>query len=934
MFVRFFRVFGRYARRHARIDLPGVALLDAGGGRFGQIDRITLQDGFLSVTGWALGRSVGLITPGESVHAAPALPRPDVAATCNLPETATPGFQLELVQASPVTFWAERDGMRWCFPLAPQVSRLRRWRAYMGRFLPFLRDLARAVPWVMRWYLRHEPHTLARALSILGLQTVTRLRRLDPALLAPQPASPGSAPDSDPAGRVAAALQAPVTIILPVYNAFDLLPEVLGRVLAHTDLPWRLVVIEDCSTDPQVRPWLRAWHAARPPAEAARIALLENDSNLGFIGSVNRGFAAARETGGHVVLLNSDALVPAGWAARLLRPMLDHPDVATVTPMSNDAEIFTVPVICRRNDLHPGEADAIDRAAAAFAPQAATAPAPTGVGFCMAIRAGFLDRVPAFDTGFGRGYGEEVDWCQKVRGLGGRHLGLTGLFVEHRGGVSFGSAEKLELVRRNNATISARYPGYDAEVQDFIRDDPLLTARLALGLAWAAARADTLAAAGDAGAGDEGAGAGDPAAMAEPGATLVAPRSGPAPVAVFLAHDLGGGADTYLKARLAGLLGQGRPAVVLRVGGPQARWQIELHSADGVVQGHSDDDALVARLIAILPARKIVYSCAVGDRDPLGLPGFLADLADGAPHRLEVLMHDYLPLSPSYTLLDSDGRYRGLPDARTNTDPAHQSRRPDGTRAGLAAWRAAWGRLMARADAITVFSEDSRRLVAAAYPDHAGRLRLRPHRLHTPVPSLVAPDGGGVRALRPASRVPVIGVLGDINHHKGAGVVQAMSHLLARSGAARLVHLGRIDPAFALAPPAVVHGRYKVDEIPALVREYGIGCWLIPSIWPETFSYTTHEALATGLPVWCFDLGAQADAVRAATGRAQPPDGDQPPRRQGPEAGRGGTIPLETALTDPAAVIEIILGRTADQAPAAAPGQDSRPAPAGAGLGS
>ena len=42
-------------------------------------------------------------------------------------------------------------------------------------------------------------------------------------------------------------------------------------------------------------------------------------------------------------------------------------------------------------------------------------------------------------------------------------------------------------------------------------------------------------------------------------------------------------------------------------------------------------------------------------------------------------------------------------------------------------------------------------------------------------------------------------------------------------------------------------------------------------IWPETFSYTTHEAIATGLPVWSFDLGAQADAIRTtATGRVIP----------------------------------------------------------------
>jgi hypothetical protein len=79
-----------------------------------------------------------------------------------------------------------------------------------------------------------------------------------------------------------------------------------------------------------------------------------------------------------------------------------------------------------------------------------------------------------------------------------------------------------------------------------------------------------------------------------------------------------------------------------------------------------------------------------------------------------------------------------------------------------------------------------------------------------------------------------------------------------------------------------VHGAYRREDIPGLVARYGIDRWLIPSVWPETFSYTTHEALATGLPVWCFDLGAQGAAVRSAA----------------LETGLGGTIPLKDGAAD------------------------------------
>ena len=80
-------------------------------------------------------------------------------------------------------------------------------------------------------------------------------------------------------------------------------------------------------------------------------------------------------------------------------------------------------------------------------------------------------------------------------------------------------------------------------------------------------------------------------------------------------------------------------------------------------------------------------------------------------------------------------------------------------------------------------------------------------------------------------------------------------------------------------------------EIPALVARYGITCWLIPSVCPETFSFTTHEALATGLPVLCLDLGGQADAVRAALAAGAP----------------GAIVPLTEGRADPAQITALAI---------------------------
>ncbi|NPD21306.1 glycosyltransferase [Alterinioella nitratireducens] len=663
--------------------------------------------------------------------------------------------------------------------------------------LRFVIDGTRALPAVVGWLITRDPVWRARVKARMHLNVTLVALPMQDGLFA------GAAPQP---------LDSPVTIVLPVYNVFHLLPEVLGRVEDNTDLLWHLIVIEDCSTDDRVRPFLRDWTGAR----ADRVTLLENPRNLGFIGSVNKGLKQALKQDNPVILLNSDALVPWGWASRLIAPILRDETVASVTPMSNDAELMTVPQISTRCPLVPGEGDALDALARRFDGRAILPEAPTGVGFCMALNPDFLARVPGFDTDFGRGYGEEVDWCQKTRALGGRHLGLANLFVEHRGGESFGSEAKQALLRRNGAILSGRYPEFDREVQEFIRNDPLVAPRLALAVGLLAERAE-------------------------------------GPVPIYLAHSLGGGAEHFLQRGISEDLARGQGSIVLRVGGAE-RFQLEIRLPSGQVAGTTNNLSYVKELLHPIRARRIVYSCGVGDLDPVGLPDILRDLCRAhTGDRIEVLFHDFLPVSPSYCLLDGDGIYRG-PVTPDRADPAHVATRPDGTRVSLVEWQGKWGAVLESATRITVFSENSRDHVLAAWPGLERKLRVRPHELLAPVPRLSAPDGGKT----------VIGVLGNIGYQKGAGLVEDLGRHLRKDPSMSLVLVGNIDPSFSLPRQVTIHGDYRLDQIGDLVARYGITCWLIPSIWPETFSYTTHEALATGLPVHAFDIGAQGAAVARA----------------------------------------------------------------------
>ena len=792
MWRRLRGLFLRYCAQNLVIVRRGF-VLEAQYRNLGRVTRIARRGNRLEVAGYVCAPAVTLHW-GEDHATAPtrAAPLCDADGRSFL-------VDLPVVQADAPLSLSLAGSAAPAFEL-PQISK----RSYVWaqlQLLPgFVWRLMRALPLILQWARSKDPALRPQIRATLGFWTL--------------PAAGTMKPDLFAVTETRDVPHMPFTCILPVYNAFDLLPEVLARVEAHSDLPCHLVIIEDCSPDERVRPFLRDWVAVA----GDRVELIENADNLGFIGSVNRGIEVALARGGPVVLLNSDALVPKGWASRLLAPIFSDPAVASTTPMSNDAEIFSVPVICMRSSLAPGQADALDTVARGFAPGTGDASAPTGVGFCMGISGDWLAKVPALDTVFGLGYGEEVDWCQKTHAMGARHLGVANLFVEHRGGASFGKAEKQRLLALNAERISTRYPDYDTQVQDYLRADPMVTPRLALAVAWLASCAD---------------GTKDRAA-----------------VPVYLSHAMGGGVAHYLETRLAQDIADRQGAVVLRIGA-RARWRLEVHTGHGVTMGETDDFALIEAILAPLGQRHIVYVCGVGDTDPASLPDRLLDLLrvpDTGRATLEVMFHDFFPLSPSFNLLGQDGVFQGVP-ADDNPDPVHNTPVP------LSVWRASWRRVIARADTIVTFAQDGRGHVLAVYPDAADRVEVVPHRFTQDIPVL-AP---GMRARQ------VIAIPGNLNMQKGAALVAEMARQLKKNQQDfQLLVLGDTDPACPPLPGVTVHGPYRRDDFALLARRYGVTGWLIASVWPETFSYTTHEALATGLPVFCLDLGAQAEAVRAA----------------------------------------------------------------------
>jgi GT2 family glycosyltransferase/glycosyltransferase involved in cell wall biosynthesis len=587
----------------------------------------------------------------------------------------------------------------------------------------------------------------------------------------------------------------PIDVIVPCYRNADLTRRAIEAALAaHCTASFHLIAVDDCSPEPAISSFLDEL------AAAGRLTLIRNPKNLGFVASVNAAMALHADR--DVVLLNSDATVADGWLDALLAASRTRDQVASVTPFSNNASIASYPHICRNNDFLPAaDVGAINRAAQ-IANAGLTAEIPVAVGFCMWISRAALDVVGPFDVArFGRGYGEEVEWCLRASRLGFSHLLAADAFVHHEGEASFG-ADGAALRASAQAEIDREYADFGAMVQGFIARDPLAIYRQRLDVARLA------------------------------GST--------APRVLFVTHAWGGGVAKHV-ADLIAMIGDAAKALILEpaCANPMA---VRLRSADSrdalsLTYLESDWQDLES-LLATLGVSRIHFHHLHGmPQAVLGLPTALA-----LPY--DVTLHDYAMLSPTYHLCDESGRYR----EDWATLPAPPVDRPEHARWPLSAeaWRAVFGPWLARAARVIAPSTDTASRFAAAYAGYGM------------APPLVWPHSDA--ALTRTTRRVKVAILGGLSDVKGERVlIEALEDAHARQLAIDFVLVGYTNATLMTYPtrPLHIRGGYSSDaelaEMLALERADAI--WFASQV-PETFSYTLTVAMATGLTIVASHLGA------------------------------------------------------------------------------
>ncbi|MBC7248075.1 MAG: glycosyltransferase [Actinobacteria bacterium] len=600
-----------------------------------------------------------------------------------------------------------------------------------------------------------------------------------------------------------------IDIVIPVYNNLEDARALIDSIRRNTDSPYRLILVDDCSSEAGVWEYLEGVAADTPGT-----VLLRNERNRGFVHSVNR---AAREVENHFVIMNSDVEVPPHWLQRLMAPILEDGGVASTTPFTNAGTICSFPIINEDNRPFAGLAvEEVDRCFR-LAKADRLVDLPSGVGFCMGVNLAAWKELGGFDEEtFSPGYGEENDWCLRAYGRGYRNVAVPNLFVYHKHGGTFAPRSRNALLERHVAEVFRRYPHYNVMLDIFAKADPLRPYREFL-------------------------------------VALLSCKHGEGGAALIVDHRLGGGARHYRDRLVEERLRAAQPVLVLTYDRGWGLYRLECLFGEYRASFCLRDLPELQALLGRVGLAEVFYNDMVSFPAPLETVRFLAEVAEGTGAELTVALHDYLPVCPSFNLIGADGAHCGRPDVETCRRCLPRNDYAAYVRYDVEDWRGAWGALLEKAGEVRCFSRSSLEILEHFYPRVSGKARLQPHEL------------GEVRLRKPRLRYEgplAVGAVGRLSYAKGSRLVVEMAVLMReRMPGARVVVIGELDDRPPLENLEVT-GFYRREELPELLEAHGVNVCMLPSIWPETFSFVAEELMSMRVPLCCFDLGAPAERVR------------------------------------------------------------------------
>lgn len=619
-----------------------------------------------------------------------------------------------------------------------------------------------------------------------------------------------------------------IDIIVPIYNAFEYTQECIKSILKHTDLSLnRLVLINDKSPDEKILPMLLKYKSENSDKN---IEVVDNEENLGFVKTVNKGMLLSESD---VILLNSDTEVTKNWIEKITACAYSNEYIATVTPLTNNGTIASVPNFGIDNELPKNMSldeysQMIENISVHRYPQLTT-----GNGFCLFIKRSVIDEIGVFDDEtFGKGYGEENDFCYRALDYGYSHVLCDDTFIYHKGTQSFKkenlTASRAALIDKHMALLKAKYPLYVNKTDLFLAINPLKDIQENIDLNIALYKKKKI---------------------------------------LYLVNEwetdmvMTGGTSLHLKDII---LANNKNNIASLVLAPDkfdlSRFKLYLYTdsyAREIANYKTDinqysqiaytNNCCIKMLENIFESFKI---------DILHVHHFLfqsfdaIDIAKKYNIYSVVTLHDLYMICPSINKVYKD-KYCEY-DSSSNCKDCLKKRYGLGNDI-IENWQKTCKNVLSKFDLRIVPSENTQKLFKAVYPELD--FEVVEHGVEVIDVSCVKPVK--------ANGCFNVAFVGAMAIHKGGNILKELKN--KNVGKDIKIHLfgkSEIPALYKSNANYINHGPYTRGELPKLLIENGIDLVCIFATWPETYSYTLTECYMAHIPVLTFDLGAVGDRVK------------------------------------------------------------------------
>jgi len=213
-----------------------------------------------------------------------------------------------------------------------------------------------------------------------------------------------------------------VTVLMLTHNAWDYTAQAINSIKTHTDRPYKLLVIDNGSTDGTVQN-LR---------QDTSIFHVENTCNLGFATGFNVGLEMIDTP--FFVICNSDIVVTKNWLSVMLDQIKSDDNLMVLGPRSN---YVSGPQLVR--DVPYNNQKTLE----AFAEQWFNNPGqPISyfhriVFFCTLFKRQVLETIGMLDERFDYGNFDDDDYCLRVKQKGYSLAYSNNVFIHHYGSITF-----------------------------------------------------------------------------------------------------------------------------------------------------------------------------------------------------------------------------------------------------------------------------------------------------------------------------------------------------------------------------------------------------------------------------------------------------------------------------------------------------------------